>query len=136
MAGAGDGDIAETGVEQVRVNAGVGIDQDAFCGESLRAVAGDGISVVEVAMLTGVELYGPVVVESGGDLPIRPDGFDDGKVAIGDAERFVRSSELNTVADREFMRDFSIDADAGEAAGIVIGEFTGRSLDVAGWRAS
>ena len=86
MARAGDGDVAETGVEQVRVNAGVSIDQDALCGKSLGTVAGDRIAVIEMAMLTGVEFYAPVVVETGGNLPIRSDGFYDGKVAIGDAQ--------------------------------------------------
>ena len=38
--GAGDGDVGEAGVEQVRVNAGVRVNEDAFCGEALGAVAG------------------------------------------------------------------------------------------------
>ena len=38
VAGAGDGDVSEAGVEQVRVNTGIGIDQDALGGEAL----GDG----------------------------------------------------------------------------------------------
>jgi hypothetical protein len=47
---AGNRDVAEAGVEEVRVNAGVGIYQDALCGEAPRAVAGDCISVVKVTM--------------------------------------------------------------------------------------
>ena len=43
MAGAGDGDVAEAGVEQVRMDAGVGIDEDTLGCESLGAVAGNGI---------------------------------------------------------------------------------------------
>ena len=129
MARARDGDIAETGVEQVWVNAGVGIDQNALCGESLRTVAGDCVAVIEMAMLLGVEFDAPVVVEAGGNLPIRRDRLDDGKVAIGDAKRLVRSSELDAVAGREVMRDFPIDADAGEAAWVVIGSFTRGFLD-------
>lgn len=41
MAGARNGNVAETGIEQVWVDAGVSIDQDAFCGETLSTVAGD-----------------------------------------------------------------------------------------------
>jgi hypothetical protein len=37
LRGAGDGDIGEAGVKQVRVYADVGIDQDSFRGEPLRA---------------------------------------------------------------------------------------------------
>ena len=66
MAGAGDGDITETGVEQVRVDAGVGVNEDPFGGEALGAVTGDGIAVVEMAMLVGVEFDLAVVVEADG----------------------------------------------------------------------
>jgi len=38
VAGARNGDVGEAGVEQVRVDAGVGMDEDAFGGEALRAV--------------------------------------------------------------------------------------------------
>ena len=38
---AGDGYVAEAGVEQVRVNASVGIDQDSLSGGSLGTVARD-----------------------------------------------------------------------------------------------
>jgi hypothetical protein len=56
MAGAGDGDVTETGVEQVRVDSGVGVHQNALGGEALGTVARDSVTVVEVAMLLGVEL--------------------------------------------------------------------------------
>jgi hypothetical protein len=65
VAGARDGDVTETGVEQVRVDACVGIDEDALGGEALGTVAGDGVSVVEVAVLAGIELDLAVVVETG-----------------------------------------------------------------------
>ena len=53
MAGAGDGDVAEAGVEQVRVDAGIGVHEDALGGEALGTVAGDGVAVVEMAVLAG-----------------------------------------------------------------------------------
>ena len=65
MAGAGDGDIAKAGVEQVRVDAGIGVDEDAFGGEPLGAMAGDGIAVVKVAVLPSIEFDLAVVVETG-----------------------------------------------------------------------
>ena len=136
MAGAGDGDVAEAGVEQVRVDAGVGVNEHALGGEALGAVTGDGVAVVEMAMLAGVELDLAVVVEAGGEAAIRMDRFDDGEVAIGNAERFVGCGELDAVADGELALDLSVDADAGEAAGIVGGKFLVRFLDgelVCGW---
>jgi hypothetical protein len=47
VAGAGDSDVAETEIEQVRVNGSVGIDDDALSGESLRTVTGDSVTVIE-----------------------------------------------------------------------------------------
>ena len=32
MAGAGDGDVGEAGVEKIRVDAGIGVDENAFGG--------------------------------------------------------------------------------------------------------
>ena len=64
VAGARDGNIGKARVEQVWVNAGVGVNEDALGGEALGAVAGDGIAVVEMRMLAGVEFDLAVVVEA------------------------------------------------------------------------
>jgi hypothetical protein len=69
MAGAGDGDVAEAGVEQVRVDPSVSVNENALGGEPLRALTGDGITVVEMTMLDGVELDLAVVVEACRDRP-------------------------------------------------------------------
>ena len=71
VAGAGDGNVAEAGVEQVRVNAGVGVNENAFGGKALGAVTGDGIAVVEMTMISGVKFGLAVVVEARGNLAIR-----------------------------------------------------------------
>ena len=65
MAGAGDRDVAKAGVEQVRVDASVGVHQHTLGGESLGTVAGDRVSVVKVAMRMGVEFDLAVTVETG-----------------------------------------------------------------------
>ena len=65
VASAGDGDVAEAGVEQVRVDTGVGVDEDTLGGEPLRTVAGDGVAVVKMAVVMGVEFDVTVVVETG-----------------------------------------------------------------------
>ena len=64
MAGGGDRDIAEAGVEQVRVDPRVSVNENAFGSEPLRAVTGDGIAVVEMTMVDGVELDLTAVVEA------------------------------------------------------------------------
>ena len=64
VAGAGDGNVAEAGVEQVRVDPSVSVNENAVGGEPLRAVTGDGIAVVEMTMVDGVELELAVVVET------------------------------------------------------------------------
>src|SRR5208337_792271 len=121
---AGEGDVGEAGVEQVGVDAGIGVNEDAFGGETLGTVAGDGIAVVEMTMLAGVELDLAIVVEAGGKASIGMDGLDDGQFAVGEAEQFIGRSELDAVAYRELAVDLAVDVDASQAAGIVGGTFS------------
>ncbi len=76
MAGAGDGDVGETGVEQVRVDAGIAVNEDPFGGQALGAMTGDGIAVVEMTMLVWVEFDLAVVVEADGQATIGVDRLD------------------------------------------------------------
>jgi len=46
------------------VDASIGVNENAFGGEALGAVTDDGVAVVEVTMLAGVELDLAVVVEA------------------------------------------------------------------------
>ena len=126
MAGAGNGHVSEAGAEQVGVDAGVGVDEHTLSGEALGAVAGDGVTVVEVALFGGVEFDLEIIVEPSSDSTIGMDGFDNGKVTIGDAERLVRCGELYSVANGKLMRDLSVDANSSETAWIISGEFAGR----------
>ena len=86
MASARDGDIAEAGVEQVRMDTGVGVNENALGGEPLGAMTGDGIAVVEMTMLVGVEFDLAVIVEADGQATIGVDRRDRSPVAIGNAE--------------------------------------------------
>ena len=136
MAGAGDGDVAEAGVEQVRVDAGVGMNEDAVGGEALGAVTGDGVAVVEMTMLAGVELDLAAVVQAGGEATIGLDRLDGSEVAIGNAKRFVGRCELEALSYGELAFNLPVDADARKAAGIVGDKFFVRLLDselVCGW---
>jgi len=47
------------------VDAGIGVHEDAFGGEALGTVARDGIAVVKMTMLFGIELNSAVVVQPG-----------------------------------------------------------------------
>jgi len=129
VAGAGDGDVGEAGVEQIRVDAGIGVDENAFSGKALGAVTGDGVAVVEMTMLAGVEFDLAVVVEACREPTIRMDRLDGGEVAIGNAERFVGRSELDAVAYGQLAFDLPVDADACETAGIVGGKLSVPFLD-------
>ncbi len=80
---------------------GIGMHENTLGGEALGAVAGDGVAVVEMAMLAGVEFDLAVVVEPSGETTIGVDRLDDSEVAIGNAERFVRRGELDSIAYRE-----------------------------------
>src|SRR5580704_2097444 len=123
MAGAGDRHVAEAGVKQVRVDAGIGVNENAFGGEALGAVTSDCVAVVEMAVLAGFELDLAIVVEACREPTIGMDGLDDREIPIGDAEGFVGRGELNTFTYRQFAFDRSIDANTGEAAGIIGDKF-------------
>ena len=71
VAGAGDRNVGKAGVEQVWVDASIGVDEDAFGGEALGAVTGDGVAVVEMTMISGIKFGLAVVVEARGNLAIR-----------------------------------------------------------------
>jgi hypothetical protein len=93
-----DGNVGEVGVEQVWVDTGIAVNEDAFGGKALGAVTGNGVAVIEMTMLVGVEFDLAVVVEASGKAAVGMDCLDDGKVAVSNAERFLWRGELNTVA--------------------------------------
>src|SRR6204780_4556442 len=92
-----DGNVGEAGVEQVRVDAGIAVNEDAFGGKALGAVTGNGVAVIEMTMLVGVEFDLAVVVEADGQATIGVDRLDRSHVAICNAERLVGGSELDAV---------------------------------------
>jgi len=61
VAGARHGNVGKTRAEQVQVNAGVGVNEYALGGKPLRAVAGDGLAVIEVRMFAGIE-FNPAII--------------------------------------------------------------------------
>jgi putative ABC transport system ATP-binding protein len=71
------------------MNAGIGMNQDSFGGETLGTVAGYGVAVVEVAVLASIEFDVPVVIQSCPDSAVWFYGFDHGKVAVGAGEFVV-----------------------------------------------
>src|SRR5437016_87592 len=70
-----DGNVGEARVEQVWVDTGVGVNENAFRSKALRAVTGNGIAVVEMTMLDGVKFDLAAVVEACRKPTIRMDGF-------------------------------------------------------------
>ena len=86
MAGAGDGDVAEAGVEQVRVDTGIGVNKDAVGSEALGTVARNGVAVVEMTMLVAVEFDLAAVVEADAQTTIGLDLLERGHIAICNTE--------------------------------------------------
>jgi len=111
------------------MHAGVGIDKHTFSGEPLGAVAGDSVTVVEMAVLGCVEFELPIVIQANNHASSRRNGFDEGKIAVGNSQRFVGSRELDSVSDRELEGHVAVDADAGKPAWIVGSEYAGLQLD-------
>jgi hypothetical protein len=79
----------------------IGVNQDTLGRESQGAVAGDGVAMIEVAVLAGAEFDPAIAFEPTRDATIGCDGFNHGKAAIDDAKRLVWCGELNPVANRE-----------------------------------
>ena len=71
VARARDRNVAEAGVEQVRMDASIGVNEDAVGGDALGAVARDGVAVVKMTMFAGVELDLSIGVETSGHVAIR-----------------------------------------------------------------
>jgi hypothetical protein len=71
-------------------------------------VTGDGVAAIEMTMLAGVELDLAAVFQSGGKAAIGMDRLDGSEVAIGNAERFVGSGELNAAPNGELPLDLPI----------------------------
>ena len=111
------------------MDAGIGVNEHAFCSDTLRALTGDGVAVVEMTMLAGTKFDLAITVDAGGEPGTGMDSLDGGEVTIGNAKRFVRRSELNAVANGEFPFNLPINADACEAAGIVGDMFLVRFFD-------
>ena len=68
------------------MDAGIGVNEDAFGGRALAAVTGNGVAVVEMTMPVGVEFDLAVVVEADGQATIGVDRLDRCHVAICNAE--------------------------------------------------
>ena len=75
-AGARDRNIRETEIDEIRMNGTVHVDEHAVGGQPLRTVAGDGVSVIEMRMLCGIELDIPVVFCAERNVPVSIDLLD------------------------------------------------------------
>ena len=67
------------------MNVAIEIHHDTFRRESLGAVAGDGVTVVEVAHVIGIETDNFASVHFYGELAVLVDASHGAKVAVGDA---------------------------------------------------
>jgi len=53
-------------IEQVEMDAGIGVGEDSLGGQSLGAVAGNRVTMIEAPVVSGVEFDATIIVESGG----------------------------------------------------------------------
>jgi hypothetical protein len=74
------------------MDAGISVNEDAIGGEALSAVAGEGVAVVEMTMLAGVEFDLAVVVEACREPTIGMDRLDGREVA---RSRLATPSDLS-----------------------------------------
>jgi hypothetical protein len=57
----------------------------------LRTMTGDRIAMIEMAVLSGIEIDLAGTIQAGSNAAVRGNRFDDSEVAIGNAKRLVRS---------------------------------------------
>src|SRR6266702_545713 len=76
--------VGEATIDQLLVPMfGVHVDQDAVCGLTLAAVAGDRIAIIDVRPLVDVELDSTPGVRANSDVAITFDLFNGPKLAVG-----------------------------------------------------
>ncbi len=115
---AGDGDMGKPGVNRVAAKIGIDISDDSACGESLGAVRSDGVAVVVLPELPGVEVDGTLL------LAVHKDGEavglhlrDGTHVPVRDAQFLVQGGELQAGPDGELAAGFPTDVHAVDAHG-------------------
>ena len=99
---------------------GVHVDENAIRGESLRAVRRNGVAVVEVAHLGGVECQSPGLVAIHADSHVGAvDAFHGAQIAVPNFHVGLADGELEPVALGKVSGDFPVGGDSMQPLGIV-----------------
>jgi hypothetical protein len=85
--------------------------------ESLRAVGGNGVPMIDVAHLGWIEGDDSVfvVVHVGGHFAVLGDCLNGSKIAVGNAQHPSRSSELQPVACSKLALDLMVSGDSARS---------------------
>src|SRR5580658_3046111 len=86
---AGDGDVGKAGVEEFGKRIGVHIDEDAVFGQTLGAVAGNGIAVIEVPHPGGVKIDSSSVIYFHGQAIVIADGYNPAAITVVHVEILI-----------------------------------------------
>jgi hypothetical protein len=116
---AGNGDVGKAGVEEFGERIRVHVDEDAAFGQRLRAVAGDGIAVIEVPHPSGVKIDGSSVIHFHGQAIVIADGFDPAAITVVYVEILIIMRELDAIAGRELARKVGVNIHSAQALRIV-----------------
>jgi hypothetical protein len=112
-----DSDISHAVVDEVPGSQFcVDVDEDAIRGLALAGMTGDGIAMIQVRMLSGVDAHASASVQPQAHSTIVGDALDSPELAVGDLQVIRRRSELDTVANRESLLLLPIDRNALLAA--------------------
>jgi hypothetical protein len=98
------------------MNLSVYIHKHPFGRKPLGTVRSDGIAVIEVAHLAGVEAYIPAfrALHSDADLAIFPDTLNGAEIAIGNLQVLRWCSELDFVSNGKLTLNFAVRRDAAQ----------------------
>ena len=87
------------------MNPGIDVDEHSICGQSLGAVRCDGIAMVQMSHLVGIERDLSAAVEMNAGAAFRRERFNGRLLSIGDSQVLHRSGELHPVSNCQLDRD-------------------------------
>ena len=114
-----NGDVGKAGVEEFGERIGVHIDEDAVFGQTLGAVAGNGIAVIEMLHPSGVKIEGSSVIHFHGQAIVIADGFDPAAITVVHVEILIIVRELDAITGRELTRKAGVNIDSAQTLRIV-----------------
>ena len=110
----GDGDVCHSIIDQLfRGKICIDVDQYALGRLPLTGIARDGITMIQMRVALGIDAQISPAIEPYCHSPVLIEVRDCSKLAVCDPQVLIRSSELNSIADREGALLITVDGYPG-----------------------